>query len=98
MKVVWTGPAVADRSAIREYIARDDPGAAVALDELISERCNMLLDQPNLGKKGRVEGTRELVIHKNYILVYDLSGDSVRILRVLHTALLWPKENPPSGT
>jgi len=98
VKVVWTGPAVADRSAIREYIARDDPGAAVALDELISERCNMLLDQPNLGKKGRVEGTRELVIHKNYILVYDLSGDSVRILRVLHTALLWPKENPPSGT
>lgn len=89
MKLVWTGPAVADRSAIREYIAQDDPAAALALDELISERCNMLPDQLNLGKKGRVESTRELVIHRNYIVVYDLSADDVR---VLHAARLWPPE------
>ena len=35
-------------------------------------------------------GTRELVVHRNYILVYDVAGDVVRILRVLHARREWP--------
>jgi toxin ParE1/3/4 len=90
MKLLWTGVARADRRAIREYIADRNLRAALALDELISERASRLPQHPNLGRPGRVGGTRELVLHPNYILVYDVTTESVRILRVLHAAQLWP--------
>ena len=90
MKLVWTRPAREDRKAIREYIAVDNPSAALDLDELLSEKTARLLDHPGLGRPGRLQGTRELVAHRNYILIYDVAGDLVRVLRVLHAARQWP--------
>jgi toxin ParE1/3/4 len=90
VRLVWTRPASADRKEIREYIAQDNPAAALALDELISEKASRLVDHPGLGRPGRVAGTRELVAHQNYILFYDTAGDLVRVLRVLHAARQWP--------
>lgn len=90
MKLVWTRQAHADRKKIREYIVQHAPAAALALDELFSEKASLLIDHPNLGRTGRVPATRELVAHRNYILVYDLSGDAVRVLRLLHAARQWP--------
>jgi len=90
MKLVWTRPARDDRSAIREYIAADNPGAALELDMLFSEQTKRLLDFPKLGRPGRVPGTRELLAHRNYLLIYDISGDQIRLLRVLHAARQWP--------
>lgn len=91
MKLVWTRPAREDRKAIREYIAVDNPSAALDLDELLSEKTARLLDHPGLGRPGRLQGTRELVAHRNYILIYDVAGDLVRVLRVLHAAKQWPQ-------
>ncbi|ATE60085.1 type II toxin-antitoxin system RelE/ParE family toxin [Thauera sinica] len=90
MKLVWTRPAQEDRKAIRKYIAVDNPSAALDLDELLSASAARLIDHPGLGRPGRVQGTRELVAHRNYILIYDVSGDLVRVLRVLHAARMWP--------
>jgi len=90
VKLVWTRPAATDRREIRAYIAQDNPSAALALDELLSERAGRLLDHPQLGRPGRVTSTRELVAHRNYILVYDVTADSVRVLRVLHATRQWP--------
>ncbi len=90
MKLVWARPAAADRREIRAYIAQDNPAAAIALDELFSEMAGRLADHPDLGRPGHVVGTRELVAHRNYVLVYDLDGDFVRVLRVLHAAQQWP--------
>lgn len=90
MKLVWTRPAREDRKAIREYIAADNPSAALDLDELLSEKAARLVDHPGLGRPGRLQGTRELVAHRNYILIYDVVGDLVRVLRVLHAARQWP--------
>ena len=73
-----------------EYIAQDNPAAALALDELFSEKASRLVDHPGLGRPGRVTGTRELVAHQNYILIYDMADDLVRVLRVLHAARKWP--------
>jgi len=86
VRLVWTRPASADRREIREYIAQDNPAAALALDELFSEKASHLIDHPGLGRPGRVAGTRELVVHRNYVLIYDTTDDRVRILRVLHAA------------
>ena len=90
MRLVWTEPASLDQKEIREYIAQDNPAAALALDELISEKASRLIDHPGLGRPGRVTGTRELIAHQNYILIYDITQDLVRVLRVLHAARQWP--------
>lgn len=43
-----------------------------------------------MGRPGRRKGTRELVAHPSYLLIYDVSGRTIRILRVMHTARQWP--------
>lgn len=90
MKLAWTRPAAADRREIRAYIAQDNPSAALALDELFSGKAARLIAHPLLGRPGRVAGTRALVVHPHYVLVYDVAGDMVRVLGVLHTARQWP--------
>ncbi|MCU4122095.1 type II toxin-antitoxin system RelE/ParE family toxin [Variovorax sp. N23] len=90
MKLVWTRLAQEDRRAIREYIAGDNPRAALAMDALVSEKAARLVSLPEMGKPGRVLETRELVIHRSYILIYAIKSDQVQVLRVLHTARRWP--------
>ncbi|WP_367347253.1 type II toxin-antitoxin system RelE/ParE family toxin [Stenotrophomonas bentonitica] len=90
MMLFWTPEAAEDRIEIFEYTEAGNPAAALALDELFSEKADRLIDHPELGRMGRVVGTRELVAHQNYVLVYDLSGNAIRILRVLHAARHWP--------
>lgn len=90
MDLFWTPEAINDRNEIYDYIETDNPVAALALDELFAEKAGRLIDYPDLGRPGRVAGTRELVAHQNYILVYDFSGDRVRVLRVLHAARKLP--------
>ena len=90
MRLFWTPEALDDRRAIYDYIEVDNPRAALKLDELFSEKVHHLIDHPGLGRIGRVSGTRELVVHKNYILIYDTTTDVVRVLRVLHVAMRWP--------
>jgi addiction module RelE/StbE family toxin len=89
-ELLWTQEAINDRESIYDYIARDNPRAALALDELFSAKAAGLFDHPGIGHPGRVTGTRELVIHRNYILVYDLVGEQIRVLRLLHAARRWP--------
>lgn len=90
MRLAWTPEALEDRRAIYDYIEGENPAAAIALDERISEAASRLLAHPGLGPPGRITGTRELTIHSNYIVVYDLANELVRILRVLHAAREWP--------
>jgi plasmid stabilization system protein ParE len=48
---------------------------------------------PESGRPGRIEETRELVILRTpYIAAYRITGDTVRILRVLHGAQQWPED------
>lgn len=90
LKLLWTDEAIQDRDDIYDYIEARNPAAALALDEQLAEKARHLLDHPKLGRAGRVAGTRELVAHRHYLLVYDLEGDWVRVLRVQHTARQWP--------
>lgn len=93
MQLYWTPEAIWDREAIYDYIEADKPTAALALDELFEKKAGHLIDHPGLGRIGRVAGTRELVAHQNYILIYDVTDNLVRILRVLHAARQWPPQD-----
>lgn len=88
--VYWTPEATQDRDYIYDRIEADDPAAAAGLDELFERKSAPLAEHSALGRSGRVMGTRELVVHRNYILIYDVAGDEVRILRVLHARRQWP--------
>jgi addiction module RelE/StbE family toxin len=90
VKLAWTPEARADRRAIYTYIEADNAAAALALDELFAKRSTQLIAHPMTGRPGRVSGTRELVVHRNYLLVYDLADETVRIIRILHAAQQWP--------
>ena len=90
MELVWTPEAILDREQIYDYIEADNPAAALALDELFSVKATRLVEHPGLGRPGRIAGTRELVAQRHYILIYDLAGDRVRVLRVLHASRQWP--------
>jgi addiction module RelE/StbE family toxin len=87
---VWSALARADLLAILDHIATDNPDAAFELVEDIEQRTRSLSDHPRMGRQGRVEGTRELVVHANYIVVYADRTDGPVVLRVLHAARLWP--------
>ncbi|MEO3480787.1 type II toxin-antitoxin system RelE/ParE family toxin [Phaeobacter sp. CAU 1743] len=86
----WAEPARADLMAIIDYISDDNPVAAFALLEEIESKVGRLPEHPKRCRTGRVEGTRELVVRPNYVVVYAESPELVRVLRVLHAAQMWP--------
>ena len=90
MRLFWTQDAVRSRTSIFDYIEADNPAAALALDVMFDDSVRLLLDHPDIGRAGRVPGTRELVVHPSYIIVYDVSGNRLRVLEVLHAARRWP--------
>lgn len=90
MIVVWTPEAEQDRVDIWDYIAADNPDAAVRMDGLFSEAASQLTAHPEMGKTGEIVGTRELIPHKRYRMVYEIDDDTVWILALVHTAWQWP--------
>lgn len=69
---------------------RRKPGAAQALKDKIEDKASRLMEHPRMHRAGRVNGTREMVAHPNYVVIYSDDADTVTILRVLHTAQQWP--------
>ena len=94
MIVIWTPEAEQDRIDIWDYIAADKPGAAVRMDKLFSDAAAKLATHPKMGKTGKISGTRELIPHKSYRLVYEIDGDTVWVLTLVHTARQWPPVKP----
>lgn len=90
MKVVWTPEARQDREAIWDYIAVDSPRSAAKMDELFSKAAARLADHHQLGRTGRIPGTRELIPHKSYCRVYAIEQETVWLLALVHTARQWP--------
>lgn len=92
MILVWLPSASVTRDLQLDYIAEDNPLAAIAQDEEIEKQVGMLLDQPNIGRRGRVATTHELVISRTpFIAAYRVKGQRIEILRVLHGSQQWPR-------
>lgn len=94
MNVRWTASARLDRLDIMDYIAAQNPRAALRMDQLFSEAASSLAEFAMRGRADLVAGTREVFPHDSYRLVYEVEGDTVWILALLHTSRQWP---PPRG-
>lgn len=90
MRVVWTPEAQQDRADVWDYIAADNPQAAARMDELFSDAVGRLARHSMLGRPGKVPGTRELIPHESYRVVYEIDGETVWILTLIHTGRQWP--------
>jgi toxin ParE1/3/4 len=90
VRVVWTLEAQQDRVDVWDYIAADNPRAAARMDALFSDAAARLAEHPMLGRPGKIPGTRELIPHESYRLVYEIDGETVWILTLVHTARQWP--------
>ena len=90
MIVIWTAEAEQDRADIWEHIATDNHGAAARIDALFRDAVARLAMHPMMGRTGRLAGTRELIPHESYRLVYEIDGDTVWVLAIVHTARQWP--------
>ena len=77
-----------------DYIAQDNPAAAIDLDDEIEVKAEQARQRPTLYRTGRVRGTREIVVRPNYVMVYRIEddGSTLAVLRVLHAAQQWPPE------
>ena len=65
MNILWSPEAIEDLNSLRAYIAQHNPSAARAVALHIAHSIEQLLpDNPQMGRPGRVPGTRELVIPK----------------------------------
>ena len=92
MKIAWSPEAIEDLASLRTYIAEDNPAAARQVVMHIVQNVEQLLpDNPNIGRAGRVPGTREFVIPRTpYIVPYRFQRNTIQILRVYHGARRWP--------
>jgi addiction module RelE/StbE family toxin len=91
LPIVWSQAALRDLQSIAAYIA-------VAENETVAERMRLRIEQsvlpasdhPYIFRAGRREGTREVVAHPNYIVVYRLMTDRIRVVGVVHTRRKYP--------
>lgn len=91
MKVRWLPIARAERDAQLDYIAEQSLSASVKQEARVLEQTEALADNPFLGRPGRVEGTRELVLSRTrFIAIYRVTEVEVLIERFLHSAQDWP--------
>ena len=88
--LVWTNAARLRLAEILDYIAEFDEAAA---DDL-NIRINSLIDKarhfPEMYRPGRVQGTREIVAHRNYLVIYSLTTDAIEVVAVIHARQAYP--------
>ena len=90
--VRWSGEAEQDLAQILDFIGQQNPAAADRMQALFTSAVRNIEDHPLIYREGRVSGTREVVVHPNYVLVYRVAVDAVWIVNVLHTARRYPPE------
>lgn len=93
MKIRWTKGATDNLENIEVYVGKDNPRAAIKMVIKVIQSVNQLSRHPAMGKPGRIEETRELVIPDTpFIVPYRIKNETVQILRVFHHSQKWPKK------
>ena len=88
--VRWSDEATTDLVEIIDYIEQRNTAVAQSLHAAVIQSAESLPQMPYLFRTGRVAGTREHVVHPNYIVVYQVGTDVIDILRILHSRQQYP--------
>jgi len=87
--LIWHPEALEDLETIVDFIEARNPLAAQRIGDAIRRTAELLPDHPYAYRPGRVSGTREAVVHPNYILVYRVA-EIIEVVAVLHARQLYP--------
>ena len=91
MKLFWTRLAISDLNSTYDFIAQENLSAAIRVIDRIQKAAAVLSQNPDIGRPGRVDGTRELIISGTpFIMPYQIKGKRVEVLAVIHGARRWP--------
>lgn len=90
MNLIWTPSARLDLREIISFVTERNVSAADRLGGLIERAAESLAAHPSIGRPGRIPGTREFVVHPNYILIYEVSRDQLTVIAVLHARQQYP--------
>lgn len=93
MRIKWLRKALANMDAAYDYLASENPAAAIGFAAEIEMALELLQQFPSSGRPGRVPGTRELIIPRYHFLIpYRVQGNEIQILRVFST-----HQKPPAN-
>jgi len=84
--LIWSPQAIADIDGIAAYIARDSEFYAAAVAQRLFDAPTKLLEFPRIGRvvpETNVDTIREIFIHE-YRLMYEIAGDAIHVLAVVH--------------
>ncbi len=87
MKIIWSPTARTKTKEILKYVAEDNPDAALSLIDQFEVKVEKLKENPELGRvlpELKNDKIRELVVHKNYGVIYEINPDIVEILTIRH--------------
>jgi len=92
MKLRWTRPALRDLEEIHAHIADRAPAAALRAARLLRAQAEGLAAHPLMGRVGRIDGTRELVVADlPFIIAYRVTETTVDVLAIRHGRRAWPE-------
>jgi toxin ParE1/3/4 len=90
LNLEWRETALDDLDQIITYIGQRNIAAAEAIRALAEEAAQRIVQNPLAYRSGRIPGTREAVIHPNYVLIYRVGRDVVEVVNVLHARQQYP--------
>jgi toxin ParE1/3/4 len=91
MRILWSRRAIANLTALRDYIAEDSPASAATVAQRVLKTVELLAEEPQIGRPGRISGTRELIVPGTpYIVPYRVRGDKLELIAVFHGRQNWP--------
>jgi toxin ParE1/3/4 len=94
LRIEWLRSAIASRRKQLAYVAESNPQAAIEIGSRIDASLLRLTDHPEIGRKGRIQDTRELPIAGTpFIIVYRIEPDALLVMRILHHARSWPPKD-----
>lgn len=92
MKIRWTKDALSCLEDIHSYISKDSLRSAKKVIIEIEGTIHQLKKFPELGRIGRVKGTREMIVAgTSYIVIYRIKHNVVELLLILHSSLPYPQ-------
>ncbi|QDX25489.1 type II toxin-antitoxin system RelE/ParE family toxin [Sphingomonas suaedae] len=86
----WEADALLQFELLIQFVRDRDERAAEALARRIGDGAERIRHFPESGRPGRVDGTRELIVHPNYLVVYQIVPESIDIIRLLHSRQRYP--------
>jgi toxin ParE1/3/4 len=91
VKIIWTPRAIEHLVQLRRHIEKDSEEYAARVASRILKAVDLLGSHPEIGRPGRIAGTREFVISDTpYVIPYRVRGERLELIAVFHGRQKWP--------